>query len=160
MATQEEKILALTNLMQEGIFNADEYSRLVTALSGTPVTSSVEPVKEKSPLELQYDQVFSQRIVNAFKSPASCKWPELTSDMIRKGSIKINSRETFCTYIETYIDAPNSYGTMLRKRLRLVMSDDGRIVRALQELQTTGVTLLGAIANAANKDNWIDIVKL
>ena len=33
------------------------------------------------------------------------------------------------------------------------------IVGLLHELQTSGVTLLGAIANAANKDNWTDIVK-
>lgn len=49
---------------------------------------------------------------------------------------------------------------MLRKNLRLVVDDNGAITRALQELQTSGVTLLGVIANAANKDNWTDIVKL
>jgi hypothetical protein len=48
---------------------------------------------------------------------------------------------------------------MLRQKLRLVIDDEGKITRALQELQTSGVTLLGVIANAANKDNWTDIVK-
>lgn len=157
MATMEEKIGALTKLMQDGILSAEEFSRVVAALNGSAIAEV--PVKEKSPLEKQYDEVFANHIINEFKSPASCKWPELESSMIKKGSMKINSKLTDCTYIETYIDAPNSYGTMLRKKLRLVVDDEGKITRALQELQTSGVTLLGVIANAANKDNWTDIVK-
>ena len=157
MATMEEKMSALTKLMQDGILTAEEFASVVAALNGKG--GEAAPAKEKSPLQMQYDEVFEKHIINAFKSPASCKWPDLESEMIKKGSIKINSSMTECTYIETYIDAPNSYGAMLRKKLRLVMDDDGKITRALQELQTSGVTLLGAIANAANKDNWTDIVK-
>ena len=157
MATMEDKIGAFTKLMQEGILTADEFSRVVAALNGSSTVEAT--VKEKSPLEKQYDEVFANHIINAFKSPASCKWPELESSMVKKGSMKINSKLTDCTYIETYIDAPNSYGAMLRKKLRLIMDDEGKITRALHELQTSGVTLLGAIANAANKDNWTDIVK-
>ena len=157
MATMEEKMGAFTKLMQEGILTADEFARVVAALNGNSVAEV--PTREKSPLEKQYDEVFANHIINVFKSPASCKWPELDSNMSKKGSMKINSKMTDCTYIETYIDAPNSYGAMLRKKLRLVMDDEGKITRALQELQTSGVTLLGAIANAANKDNWTDIVK-
>ena len=103
--------------------------------------------------------VFSNHIINAFKSPASCKWPELTPDMVKKGEIKISGSLTKCTYIETYIDAPNSYGAMLRKKLRLVVDNSGKITRALEELQTSGTSLLGIIANAALKDSWGDIVK-
>lgn len=157
MATMEEKMSALTKLMQEGILTAEEFANVVAAMNGS--TSAAAPTKEKSELEKQYDSVFANHIINAFKSPASCKWPELTSDMVKKGAIKINSKMIQCTYIDTYIDAPNSYGAMLRKKLRLVIDDNGKITRALQELQTSGVTLLGAIANAANKDNWTDIVK-
>lgn len=157
MATMEEKMGALTKLMQDGILSAEEFARIVAALNESAIAEV--PVKEKSPLEKQYDEVFANHIINAFKSPSSCKWPELESRMIKKGFIKINSKLTDCTYIETYIDAPNSYGAMLRKKLRLVMNDEGKITRALQELQTNSVTLLGAIANAANKDNWTDIVK-
>lgn len=157
MATLEEKMAALTKLMQDGILTAGEFANVVAALNGE--VKDVVPVKEKSPLEKQYDEVFANHIVDVFKSPASCKWPELESEMIKKGSMKIDSKLTDCTYIDTYIDAPNSYGAMLRKKLRLVMDDDGKITRALQELQTSGVTLLGAIVNAANKDNWTDIVK-
>lgn len=157
MATMEEKMGAFTKLLQDGILTPDEFAKVVAALNGNSVAET--PTVEKSPLEKQYDEVFSNHIINAFKSPASCKWPALESNMIKKGSIKINSRLTECTYIETYIDAPNSYGAMLRKKIRLVMNDEGKIIRALHELQTSGVTLLGAIANAANKDNWTDIVK-
>ena len=158
MVTMEQKMKELTKLMKDGILSSDEFASVVAALNENDDTNSKS--KKKSPLEKQYDEVFEKHIIDVFKSPASCKWPELDSNMVKKGTIKINSKMTECTYIDTYIDAPNSYGAMLRKKLRLVMDDDGNITRALQELQTSGVTLLGVIANAANKDNWTDIVKL
>ncbi len=157
MADKKAKVEALSKLMIDGILTADEFANVVAALDGNVVSNA--PAKEKSELEKQYDDVFSKHVINVFKSPASCKWPELTPDMVKKGEIKINSKLTQCTYIDTYIDAPNSYGAMLRKKLRLVINNEGKITNALQELQTSGVTLLGAIANAANKDNWTDIVK-
>ena len=158
MAALEEKMAALTKLMKDGIISEVEFANIVSALNGS--ANSAMPIKEKSPLELQYDEVFSKHIINVFKSPASCKWPDLSDDMIIKGSFKIMSKMTECTYIETYIDAPNSYGAMLRKNIRLVIDDNGKITRALEPLQTNGVTLLGMLANAANKDNWSDICKL
>jgi len=158
MATMEEKMSALTRLMQEGVLTAEEFGNVVAAINGG--SGAGLPVKEKSDLEKQYDDVFSNHIINAFKSPASCKWAELTPEMVKKGEIKIDGKLTQCTYIETYIDAPNSYGAMLRKKLRLVIDDSGKITKALQELQTSGTSLLGIIANAAFKDSWTDIVKL
>ncbi len=113
MATREEQMVALTKLMQDGIFTAEEFADVVSALNGGHNVQA--PVKEKTELEKRYDEVFSNRIINVFKSPASCKWPELTPDMVKKGEIKIVGKLTQCTYIETYIDAPNSYGAMLRK---------------------------------------------
>lgn len=157
MATMAEKMSALTKLMQDGILSAEEFANVVAALNGAGAPA---PIKEKSPLELQYDEVFSKHIINVFKSPASCKWPELTSEMIVKGTVKFDSKENECTYIETYIDAPNSYGALLRKKLRLVINEEGKITRALQELTTSGTTLLGMLANAALKDSWGDICKL
>ena len=156
MSTMQEKMSALTKLMNEGILTATEFASIVTVLNGD--TSNVT-VKKKTPLELQYDEIFSKHIINAFKSPSSCKWPELTSDMIIKGSIKYDGKENQCTYISTYIDAPNSYGAMLRKDLRLVIDDNGKITRALQKAETSGVTLFGMLANAALKNTWMDIVK-
>ena len=157
MATIEEKVNALTKLMNEGLLTATEFASMVGVLNG----AGAEPIpaKEKSPLELQYDEVFSKHIVKAFKSPASCKWPELTSEMIIKGSFKYDGKENQCTYISTYIDAPNSYGAMLRQELRLIIDDNGKIIRAMQKLQTSGVTLLGMLANTTWKDTWSDIGK-
>ena len=100
MATMAEKMSALTKLMQDGILSAEEFANVVAALNGAGAPA---PIKEKSPLELQYDEVFSKHIINVFKSPASCKWPELTSEMIVKGTVKFDSKENECTYIETYI---------------------------------------------------------
>ena len=157
MISMEEKISALTELMKNGILTADEFANVVAVLNGKGEKIEVE--KEKSPLAKQYDEVFAKHIINAFKSPAACKWPELTSDMVIKGAFKIDGKLVDCTYIETYIDAPNSYGAVLRQKLRLVMDENGNITRALQELKTNGVTLLGMLANAALKDNWTDICK-
>jgi hypothetical protein len=80
--------------------------------------------------------------------------------MVVKGTIKFDGKENQCTYIDTYIDAPNSYGALLRQKLKLVVDENGKITRALQELKTSGVTLLGILANAALKDSWGDICKL
>lgn len=156
MKTMEEKMSALTKLMQEGILTANEFAKIVAVINENV---SEAPVKEKSPLEMQYEEVFSKHIINAFKSPSSCKWPDLKSDMVVKGSFKFDGKENYCTYIQTYIDATNSYGAMLREELRLVIDDNGKITRALQKAKTTGVTLLGMLANAALKNTWIDIVK-
>lgn len=160
MASMEEKMGALTKLMQEGVLTADEFARVVSVLSGSSTTPA--PLKEKTPLEKQYDEVFSKYISNAFKSPASCKWPELQTSMIKRGPIKYYSANNIFTrtYIETYIDSANSYGALLRKPLRLVLDDNGIIVRALEEMQTNSVTLLGTIANAMSADVWCDIVTL
>ncbi len=158
MATMEEKMGALTRLMQDGILSAGEFARVVAALNGAE--AAAVPAKVKSPLELQYDEVFSKHIINAFKSPASCKWPELTPEMVVRGTIKFDGRENQCTYIDTYIDAPKSYGALLRQKIKLVVDENGKITRALQELKTSGVTLLGILANAALKDSWGDICKL
>ena len=158
MATMEEKMAALSKLLQDGILTAGEFANVVAAINGSG--DAPVPVKEKSPLELQYDEVFSKHIINVFKSPASCKWPELTPEMVVKGTIKFDGKENECTYIDTYIDAPNSYGALLRQKIKLVMDENGKITRALQELKTSGVTLLGMLANAALKDSWGDICKL
>ncbi|MBQ7623763.1 MAG: hypothetical protein IJS65_00620 [Clostridia bacterium] len=155
MATMEEKTSAFTKLMQEGVITATEFAAIIGALNG----GGSVPQKEKTPLEQNYDEVFSKHIINAFKSPGSCKWPPLEQDMIKKGNVKILGKDTECTYIETYIDATNSYGALLRKKLLLVL-EDGKITRALEEAQTSGVTLLGMLANAALKGSWTDIVKL
>lgn len=158
MATMDEKMKALTGLMRDGILTAQEFANIVAVISGG--SNVIPEIKEKSELEKQYDNVFKNHIVNAFKSPGSCKWAELTPDMVKKGEIKIAGEATQCTYIETWIDAQNSYGAMLRKKLRLVVDENGKIIRALQEAQTSGTSLLGIIANAALKNSWIDIVKL
>lgn len=113
MATMEEKMSALTRLMQEGILTAEEFANVVAAMNGG--TGTVVPVKEKSELEKQYDAVFSNHIINAFKSPASCKWPELTLDMVKKGEIKISGTLTRCTYT-------CSKWSLIRKSFRCILA--------------------------------------
>lgn len=157
-AASPEAINVLTNLMKEGKLSAEDFAKAVVSLSAS---GAAAPAKEKTPLEKQYDMIFSKHIINTFKSPSACKWPDLTDSMIAKGKIElVDSTELDCTYIETYIDAPNSYGTMLRKQLRLVLSENGFIVRALEPYEGQGYTLIGMVANAALKGKWTDIVTL
>ena len=90
--------------------------------------ATVEP--EKSPLEKKYDECFEQHIINVFKSPASCKWPPLKESMIKESYIKImegwSLKDKRVRYIETYIDAANSYGAMLRKNILIIIDRDGK----------------------------------
>ena len=157
MATKKEKMLALTNLFNDGIFTEDEYSKMIAILNKE---KNEKEEKMETPLSKEYNDVFKKYIIGVFKSPDSCKWPELLPDMIMEGPIKIDSKEVECTYIETYIDATNSYGAYLRKKIRLVVNEEGKIIRILQEAQTSGVTLLGMLGNALLKGCWIDLVKI
>lgn len=44
--------------------------------------------------------------------------------MVKEGVIKLDYKEQMCRYIETYIDAPNAYGTMLREEIIIGIDDD------------------------------------
>ena len=56
MATMEEKMVALTKLMHDGILTAEDFANVVAALNGG--LNATTPAKEKSELEKRYDDVF------------------------------------------------------------------------------------------------------
>lgn len=147
----EEKIMAVTKLMQDGILTADELARIISVLSN-PNDSTNNAVEEKTPLEKKYDECFEKHIINVFKSPSSCKWPRLTEEMIKEGDVSIldgwSYKNKHVRYIETYIDAPNSYGAMLRKKLRIVIDGEGTPQMVLDNVKG----LLGG-----ESENWMPL---
>ena len=146
----ESKIMAMTKLMQDGVLTADELARVIKVLSNPDGTS--DDVDEKTPLEKKYDECFEKHIINVFKSPSSCKWPRLTEDMIKEGNVSIldgwSYKSKNVRYIETYIDAPNSYGAMLRKKLRIVIDGEGEPQMVLDNVKG----LLGG-----ESENWMPL---
>lgn len=119
--TIEEKISAIANLMTTGILSADEFSKIVAVLSGAPTEAAV---REKTPAELTYEKYITDKVAKVFKSPASIKFPPFEPSMVKEGMIKLDFKEQKVKYIETYIDAPNSYGAMLREEIIIGIDDD------------------------------------
>ena len=121
MATKQEKIAALTELMISGILSSDEFTRIVSVLDGS---KALEPDREESPAEKTYRVFIQEKVAPVFKSPSSVKYPPFSPDMVKEGYLDIDGSQQKRRYIETYIDAPNSYGTMLREQIVIVIDDD------------------------------------
>lgn len=135
MATLNEKINAFTGLMNDGIITADELSKIIQVLSSGS-TSDIQA--EKTPMEIKYETFMKNKVAKAFRSPSAIKFPPMESSMIKEGEIKISegfgSQTHKLRYIETYVDAPNAYGTMLRAEIALVIDDDFNFKMVLQAL--------------------------
>ena len=123
MASMEEKISALTNLMVCGVLTADEFTRVVAALNGASFAQPAPPPREISPAEAAYENYIMNVVANAFKSPSAVKFPPFDPSMVKEGMIKLDFSQVYCRYIETFVDAPNSYGTMLREPIILGIDD-------------------------------------
>lgn len=119
--TKEEKAAALSQLMVQGILTADELGRVIAALEPTN-TTPVEP--EKTPAQKIYDAYMTKVVAAAFKSPSQVKFPPFDPSMVKSGTIKLDMKEQNLRYIETYVDAPNSYGTMLREEIIIGINDN------------------------------------
>ena len=143
MASLNEKIVAITQLMQDGILTAEELSKIIQCLS----SSGESVAQSKTPAEQKYESIMQDKVAYGFKSPSGIKFPPLTSDMIKEGELQISqglgSKKHVLRYIHTYVDAPNAYGTMLRENIALVIDDDFNVTMVLQELKNpfSGKTL-------------------
>ena len=138
MATLNEKINAITELMNRGILTGDELSKIIQLLSAGATENSTQT--EKTPMELKYEKFMRETVAKAFKSPSSIKFPPMESSMIKEGELKISkgflgSETKNLRYIQTYVDAPNAYGTMLREEIALVIDDDFNFTLILQALK-------------------------
>ena len=123
MASKKEKITALTDLMVNGILAPDEFTRVVAALEGKGPENQ-EPEKKKTPAEIAYEDYITNHVAHAFKSPASVKFPPFDPAMVKEGTIELDGSQQKARYIETYVDASNSYGTMLREEIIIGIDDD------------------------------------
>ena len=125
MNNLQDKISALSALMANGTLTPDEFTKIVALLGGGNAQATT---KAKTPMEQKYEDYIYNHIAYAFKSPSSVKAPPLTQSMIKEGNLSILNGlkyiPTNVRYIETYIDAPNSYGTMLRKDICIVVDND------------------------------------
>ena len=137
MATLSEKINAITELMNKGIISADELSKIIQVLSAGATENGTQT--EKTPMELKYESFMRETVAKAFKSPSSIKFPPMDSSMIKEGELKISaglgSKTHNLRYIQTYVDAPNAYGTMLREEIALVIDDNFNFTMVLQALK-------------------------
>ena len=71
--------------------------------------------------------------------------------MVKEGTIKLDFKEQKVKYIETYVDAPNSYGAMLREEIIIGIDDDFNTLWWAQHVQISA--LLG------KSKGWIKMTK-
>ena len=165
MATLEEKISALTGLLGQGILTTEEFSQILKVIN----SNNAEAEKVVTPIERYYNDCFKNKIVNVYKSPSTCKWPPLEPSMVREGVVSILNGMKFenrnVRYIETYIDATNSYGAYLRQKLRIVIDGEGKPVQVIKPAGGDTVTVTGGILEALGKkvmkggaDSWEPMV--
>lgn len=139
MTTIEEKIQALSALMSQGVLTADEFAKIVQVLNGTATEGNQI---EKTPEAVRYEDYIENHILPMYKSPGTCKYPELESSMIKEEEITLASgfkrQKMHVRYIETWVDATNSYGAYLRKNFAIVV-DDGFVPQyAMEKLPSIG----------------------
>lgn len=146
--TIEEKISAMTNLMTTGVLTAEEFAKIVAVLNGNSVEASA---REKSPAELTYEKYIRENVSKMFKSPGSIKFPPFVPSMVKEGTIKLDFKEQNVKYIETYVDAPNAYGTMLREEIIIGIDDEFNPLFWAQHVQISA--LLG------KSKGWIKMSK-
>ena len=135
MANLNEKIIALTNLMNQGIITAEELTKIIQILSN----GNVDNASAKSPMEEKYETFMKNTVARAFKSPSSIKFPSIESSMIKEGELIISTvfttKKLNVRYIHTYVDAPNSFGTMLREEIAIVIDDNFNFTMVLQTIK-------------------------
>ena len=135
MANLDEKIVAITKLMQEGILTAEELTKILQVLNGN--CNGEEPTK--TPLEQKYEDFMRNKVSSAFRSPSGIKFPPLQPSMVKEGELKISkglgSKSQYLRYIEVTVDAPNAYGTMLREKIAIVLDENSNFTMVLQELK-------------------------
>jgi len=146
--TIEQKIAEISKLMTSGILTADEFTKICAVLSGG---MAVEPVREKTPAEKAYEDYITNTVAKNFKSPSAVKFPSFDASMVKEGTIKLDFKEQHVKYIETYVDAPNSYGAMLREEIIIGIDDEFNTLWWAQHVQISA--LLG------KSKGWIKMAK-
>lgn len=152
MATIDEKIISLTGLMNQGILTVEDFSKIVSVLTGTD--NNIQAPVDKTPMEIMYERCFSDKIISFYKSPGTCKWPPLTKEMIVEGVTKVqvgwHNEDINATYIQTYLDATNSYGAYIRQSLRILLDNEGQPTHIVYPVKLFGI----------ESDSFAELVKV
>lgn len=122
-----ERIAQLSQLLAQGVLDNAAYEAAIRA-----TTAGSAP---KSRPERIYDDFMRNHVAYAYKSPAGVKFDPLREDMICIEKIKLlvglKYHDLEVRMIKTFLDAPNSYGTMLRQNVCIVIDDDFNPIFAL-----------------------------
>lgn len=125
MATKDEKISALTNLLADGTLTVDECSCIVAMLDGRVV---LRPATGKSAVATAYENYLMTTVASTFQNPASVRFPNFESYMVKQGTIQLDGCPTCCRYIETLVDASNARGATFREDILLGIDEDDQIL--------------------------------
>jgi hypothetical protein len=125
VATKEEKISAMTNLLTHGILTADECACIVAMLDGRMV---FRPARGKSRSAIAYENYMVSTVSTAFQNPLSVHFPPLEIHMVKQGTIRLDGKPVTCRYIETFVDAPNSRGVVFREPILLGVDNELQIL--------------------------------
>ncbi len=78
----------------------------------------------KKDLGKRYDEFLTTKIIPRFKSPSTATFPKYESSMLIESSGLLGSKKE----IETYIDSQNSYGAIVRTKVKIKLDDDYNFV--------------------------------
>lgn len=135
MVHLDEKINAVTALMENGILSADELRRVVQALKD----SNAAALEAKSPLERKYEGFMRNNVAITFRNPLSVNFPPLQRSMVKQGELSVCLDEGVVVrefrYIETYVEALNSYGDVIKERIAIAIDEKMNFTMVLQELK-------------------------
>lgn len=119
---------------------------------GNKIGGAAEEKPEMTIMEKRYEKAFSL-IVKFYKTPGACKWPRYNDSMLKSGPVRVDGEDANgnrklaveispqnLTFIETFIDAQNSYGALLREDLLIVLNENGIPVRVLTKVKVSAVT--------------------
>ena len=135
MANFNEKIAAITALMENGVLDAQEQQEIVRLLTDKHRVGAVS----KSPFERKYEGFMKNNVAIALKNPFSAKFPPLQRSMIKQGDLSVCLEEGNVIrefhYIETYIESMNSYGNIIRENIVIILDEKLNFTMVLQELK-------------------------
>lgn len=136
-ASREERVNELTKLLTEGKITSEQFTVMLEA------ATKAEPVAMTRPQRI-YDDFMRNVVVNGYKSPSMVRYPMLEESMIHEGDMAMLVGMKYhvfrARYILVHLDAPNSYGAMLRCVLAILIDDDFNPLIVLQPLTGMGST--------------------
>ena len=133
--TREEQLAAAEHLAADGVLTAAELARVRRRL-GEPETA-----------ERQYEDYVRRHIARAYREPDRVIFPPLEPSMVRQETVELWENGRWRTaelrYILTWVDVPDSRGTVHRRELALALDGHDRPRFAMER----AASLLGKESN-------------